>query len=241
MAPALHPVPRGRPPAPAAVVPTVVPTVFPTVPPDVARDTRVPGMVSTRQRLVTEAMRLFGAQGYAGTSVAQIEAAAGLSPGSGSLYRHFPSKAALLAEGIGQQARAGDALRAFLADPAALEGRTLRERLEAVVTAGLRRLEQERDFNRILLRDLEQFPELLEQARTQGLVEVQQAVAAWLGSQADDAAGPVDLEALAAMLVGATANYWLLGDVYGGSHPSGVAEKRYVAAIADLVAARLGG
>ena len=54
---------------------------------------------STRQRLVAEAMRLFGEQGYAATTVAEIEAAAGLSPGSGSLYRHFPSKQALLAEG----------------------------------------------------------------------------------------------------------------------------------------------
>ena len=198
-------------------------------------------MVSTRQRLVTEAMRLFGAQGYAGTSVAQIEAAAGLSPGSGSLYRHFPSKAALLAEGITQQARAGDALRAFLADPAALEGRTLREQLAVVITAGLRRLEEERDFNRILVRDLEQFPDLLEQAREQGLVEVQQVVAAWLESRAGDAPAPVDTDALAAVLVGVTANYWLLGDVYGGSHPTGVPEERYVAAVADLVATRLGG
>ncbi|MGH9208726.1 MAG: TetR/AcrR family transcriptional regulator, partial [Acidimicrobiales bacterium] len=40
----------------------------------------------TRERLVTEAMRLFGEQGYKATSVAQIEAAAGLAPGSGALY-----------------------------------------------------------------------------------------------------------------------------------------------------------
>jgi DNA-binding transcriptional regulator YbjK len=53
----------------------------------------------TRQRIIDQAMRLFGEQGYAATTIAQIEAAAGLSPGSGSLYRHFPSKQALLAEG----------------------------------------------------------------------------------------------------------------------------------------------
>ena len=62
-----------------------------------------------------------------------------------------------------------------------------------------------------------------------------------LDADGDDFCAGADLEALAAMLVGATANYWLLGDVYGGSHPTGVAEERYVAAIADLVAARLGG
>ncbi len=58
---------------------------------------------STRERLVTEAMRLFGAQGYQATSVAQIEAAAGLAPGSGALYHHFKSKEALLDAGIDRQ------------------------------------------------------------------------------------------------------------------------------------------
>jgi AcrR family transcriptional regulator len=57
----------------------------------------------TRERLVTEAMRLFGEQGYRATSVAQIEAAAGLAPGSGALYHHFKSKQALLEAGIDRQ------------------------------------------------------------------------------------------------------------------------------------------
>jgi AcrR family transcriptional regulator len=57
----------------------------------------------TRERLVTQAMRLFGARGYHATSVAQIEAAAGLAPGSGALYHHFKSKEALLEAGIDRQ------------------------------------------------------------------------------------------------------------------------------------------
>jgi AcrR family transcriptional regulator len=57
----------------------------------------------TRERLVTEAMRLFGEQGYRATSVAQIEAAAGLAPGSGALYHHFKSKEELLDAGIDRQ------------------------------------------------------------------------------------------------------------------------------------------
>jgi AcrR family transcriptional regulator len=58
---------------------------------------------TTRERLVTEAMRLFSAQGYKATSVAQIEAAAGLAAGSGALYHHFKSKESLLAAGIDRQ------------------------------------------------------------------------------------------------------------------------------------------
>lgn len=59
--------------------------------------------VSTRERLVTEAMRLFSAKGFEATSVSQIEAAAGLAAGSGALYRHFKSKDALLDAGIDRQ------------------------------------------------------------------------------------------------------------------------------------------
>ena len=58
---------------------------------------------TTRDRLVTEAMRLFSEQGYRATSVAQIEAAAGLAAGSGALYHHFKSKELLLDAGIDRQ------------------------------------------------------------------------------------------------------------------------------------------
>ncbi len=47
-------------------------------------------------------MRLFGEQGYAATSVAQIEAAAGLSPGSGSPARSLPVQRKLLDAGLTQ-------------------------------------------------------------------------------------------------------------------------------------------
>lgn len=59
--------------------------------------------VSTKDRLITEAMRLFSQQGYRATSINQIEKAAGLVPGCGALYNHFKSKEALLAAGIDRQ------------------------------------------------------------------------------------------------------------------------------------------
>jgi AcrR family transcriptional regulator len=68
--------------------------------------------------LVVEAMRLFGRQGYQATSITQIEAAAGLTPGSGALYHHFKSKEALLDAGIDRQLdrrRAMHDIRAFFA------------------------------------------------------------------------------------------------------------------------------
>src|SRR5690349_17475077 len=50
----------------------------------------------TRERILDAAVELFGRQGYTRTSVGEIEAAAGLVPRSGGLYKHFPSKRALL-------------------------------------------------------------------------------------------------------------------------------------------------
>lgn len=65
----------------------------------------------TRERLVSEAMRLFSANGYEATSVSQIEAAAGLAAGSGALYHHFKSKDALLEAGITRQLDRRHAMR----------------------------------------------------------------------------------------------------------------------------------
>lgn len=66
---------------------------------------------TTRDRLMSEAMRLFSEQGYRATSVAQIEAAAGLAAGSGALYHHFKSKEALLEAGIDRQLDRRQAMR----------------------------------------------------------------------------------------------------------------------------------
>jgi AcrR family transcriptional regulator len=58
---------------------------------------------STRDRLLDAAMALFARQGYASTSIADIQQACGLSAGSGALYKHFPSKKALLQEAARRQ------------------------------------------------------------------------------------------------------------------------------------------
>jgi AcrR family transcriptional regulator len=50
----------------------------------------------TRERIMDVALVLFAEQGVAATPVTAIEAAAGLSAGSGSFYRHFKDKAELL-------------------------------------------------------------------------------------------------------------------------------------------------
>ncbi len=194
---------------------------------------------STRSRLIAESMRLFGEQGYSGTSVSEIEAAAGLSGGSGSLYRHFASKEALLSEGIREQVAAGKGLLGLMRDTGTTEEAPLRESLAMIAVAGLRRLEQERDFNRVLIKDLSLFPELLEIARTEEIARIHTAVADWLQRHAAPEQDGLDWVALATVIIGSVSHYWLLRDIFG-THPSDVSEERYIDALVDLVVAGLG-
>ncbi|MFI0943872.1 TetR/AcrR family transcriptional regulator [Streptomyces sp. NPDC021020] len=190
--------------------------------------------MDTRARVVAEAMRLFGEQGYARTTVAEIEKAAGLSPGSGSLYRHFRSKEELLAEGVRAKVAENAGLLAMIGDPGAMAALPLRERLAGLARAGLRRLEQERDLNRMIVRDLAAFPALLDEVREGEMRRIHAAVAQWLRMQAGPGdGGGRDWEALAVVLVGSVSHFWLLRDVFG-AHPSGLDEDRWVAAFVDL-------
>ena len=197
----------------------------------------MPGEPSTRDRIIDEAMRLFGERGYAATTVAEIEAAAGLSSGAGGLYRHFRSKRALLDAGVRRQIESHQELLARLRVAASPEASVL-EQLRQLAHAGLERLDRERDLNRLIVRDLRAFPDLLDLTAEGEMRPVHQALAAWLAGH--DAASALDLEAVAAVLAGATAHFWVLRDVFG-EHPTGVSADRYVAALAELVAAALGG
>lgn len=191
----------------------------------------------TRDRILQVAMDLFGRQGFRATTVNQIEAGAGLSVGAGGLYRHFRSKKDVLVEGLRRQAESGQGLRDTLGDPARLADLPPRERLMAVARAGLARLEQERDLNRLLVRDLAQFPDLLEQVRTQELQAMVRGLTAWLAAQPDGIPG-TDWEAVAAVLAAAVSHYWIMRDVFSGEHPHAIDEERFLGAACDLAASR---
>jgi AcrR family transcriptional regulator len=59
-------------------------------------------MSDTRERIRDAGLKLFIEKGYRGTSIADIERAAGLAPRAGGFYRHFPSKEDLVVE-IGEK------------------------------------------------------------------------------------------------------------------------------------------
>lgn len=193
-------------------------------------------MVPTRDRLLIEGMRLFGELGYGSTSVAQIEAAAGLSPGSGSLYKHFRSKLELLEAGLDRLLRT----EAPIPEPTEVRDPTdLREQLSDVARMGLRRLDEDRDLNRLLFRGLDAFPDLLQRFADGEIKRLHEQTAALLAQMSGPAGDSADWSAVAVALQGATAHYWLLKDLFG-EHPTGVSEERFVAALARLATATLG-
>ncbi|WP_029136865.1 TetR/AcrR family transcriptional regulator [Nakamurella lactea] len=188
----------------------------------------------TRDRIVTEAMRLFGENGFAGTSIAQIEAAAGLTPGSGGLYRHFPSKEALLSTGIRERIESRNELLPSMSPSSDAPTEAV---LLKVAQLGLQRLDDERDVNRILVRDLASAPELLGFIRDAEIRTNHQALVTLLRALG----GPqLDAEALAAILIDAISHYWLLRDVFGGEHPLAVPQQRYLTTLVDMAAHLMG-
>ncbi|MFE7721701.1 TetR/AcrR family transcriptional regulator [Nocardia rhizosphaerihabitans] len=202
---------------------------------------------TSRERIMAEALRLFGEQGFAKTSIAQIEQGAGLSGGSGALYRHFKSKDELLVQAVASRLEDRAEWDRFLSPEfslaAALDlvtaGGSTVDRLIALCRIGLARLDHDRDVTRILLRDNSIPADLLEVFRQQEYAVVMAAVTRGLVELAGDRVRDQDWDATAAVLVGALAHFWMMGDIFDGGHPANVDADRYLQATAEMIAARL--
>lgn len=188
----------------------------------------------TRDRIVTESLRLFADRGYAATSVAEIEAAAGLSPGAGGLYRHFRSKEEVLASAIREHIeRTRRQISDVLSNATAFEDRPLEIRLRMTCQAGLAKMREEQDLIRVLFRDLDQFPNLVAEMR-EGIVNpLYDGIATWLSEQPEFEGSGEDWPAIASILGGAVVNYWLANEsMY--EPPTRIDEKRFVESWARL-------
>ena len=115
--------------------------------------------ISTRDRLLDEAMRLFGERGFGATSVAEIERSAGLTPGAGGLFHHFRSKEALLTAGIERQLARLDAVRKIRGAIPPLGD--ARAELTLAARYVFLELEEEQELLRVLVSEGRRRPELL--------------------------------------------------------------------------------
>jgi len=167
----------------------------------------------TRDRIVTEAMRLFGEHGYRGTTIVKIEAAAGLTPGAGGVYHHFDSKEAVLAAGIERQLARLDALRDIrrVLSPLA----DLRAELTVTARYVLAELDSESVLLRILASEARNRPRLLTDAVDQLVSSALTGFAAWITQRTGGRLSGERAAALAAIGLGSLFSSRLMRDVLG--------------------------
>jgi AcrR family transcriptional regulator len=170
-------------------------------------------MSSTRERIIDEAMHLFSENGYAATSVAKIEAAAGLKPGAGGLYHHFGSKEAVLAAGIERQLARLDALRDLRRVFTSLGD--LRAELTLIARYILTELGNESELLRIFASDARNRPELLTAAFDQFVSSAFDGFATWLAERAEPPISSDEAAAIATLALGSLLSTHLLGDLFG--------------------------
>jgi AcrR family transcriptional regulator len=194
-----------------------------------------PGKASrqpTKQRLLEEGVRLFAEKGFRETTVGEIEAAAGLEPRRGALYRHFPSKESLLEAALDAHldglVNAGDDLSGGLSGD--VRGAAL-----ALARWMFAELDREQMILRILEQDGDRLPRLRERFRDTlvkpGYRMTTEIARQWAGSSQRDS----DVKAIAAVFLSALVNFrrskWTFG-----YPPGGLSQERYVSAWADLCA-----
>ncbi len=174
--------------------------------------------MDTRSRIVAAALRCFSRRGFAGTSLADIELEAGLSPGAGSTYRHFPSKTAMLEAAVSNALERAD--RLVVTEPRSLEeaGRLSLESMDGL-----------QELTRILFRDLDEFPDLLMPVIDRLLEGPVRTVAARMAAAAPD----IDGQAMATLLIGALVNFKAI-EAVAGKRPAAVDEDRLLAAWSHL-------
>jgi AcrR family transcriptional regulator len=172
---------------------------------------------TTRERIIDEAMRLFSEQGYAGTSIVKIEAAAGLTPGAGGIYHHFKNKEALLTAGIERQLGRLSALR----DIRRVLGPLGDVKAELTLTARyiLAELDSESELLRILTSEARNRPQLLRTAVDELVTTTFTGFATWIIERSEHPLSDRQAQAIATVGLGSLLSSRLLRDVLGTPTP----------------------
>ena len=179
-------------------------------------------------------MRLFAEQGFTDTSVSEVQAACGLSAGSGALYKHFASKESLLEAGIERELEHLEGVRMtrrLLPDVG-----DFRTELEILGRFILIELAAERDFLRVLLKEGSRFPRILKRAQDRLLRPLYAEFTAWIRDKTSGGVASIsDVEATAAVALGAIIQYRAIEALLGGP-PGGLDEERFLQAWVEMVA-----
>jgi AcrR family transcriptional regulator len=176
--------------------------------------------VTRRDDAINAGLRLFAEQGYAGTTTAQIEAAMGLSPGAGGLFRHVGSKQELLEAGIERAlARRYTPPSGPFSSPA-----------DALAQAVLGLVDADRDLWRLLLREGRGLPCDIDDVYARVVQPAFDMAVDWVREHSDDSP-----DVVARVVTGISALLYLrTSQMIYGRTPSGIDEQAFVAVARTL-------
>jgi AcrR family transcriptional regulator len=180
----------------------------------------------TRARILDRSLELFARQGVAGTTVVEIEEAAGLSPGSGSFYRHFESKEAVLVAVVDREvARAAAERETRIGAP---------ERLEVTYHRTLDELVRLQPLIELAAREGRRRPDLLEPLQRILAEDGARAESTLLAERMERGEiAAEDADAVAAVAMLALVGHHLAEHFFGA--PIGADRERFVETLARMV------
>ena len=131
----------------------------------------------TRHRLLDEGLRLFAQKGVEGVTVSELEESVGLKSGSGSFYRHFTDKEALLEAIIEREIERAQSRRAMEQDALYNPETDIQQALRQQFQLTLIGLRQNAALISLLTRAADHFPALIKRLRDAFVNQATEAVA----------------------------------------------------------------
>jgi AcrR family transcriptional regulator len=179
----------------------------------------------TRDRILAAAREVFAEVGFSGFTMTEVERRVGLAVGTGSIYRHFRSRGALL------QAVMETELR--LHRQATADAR-------AALRQGADPVERRVSIFRQLLRDLHRFNPYFALVLEEGTVppELRAAVRSALQPDPEDSGDGVDVERLDPYAMAALGGYHLFSIMQGRPF-EGIKEDQFLRTLAEMTERRL--
>lgn len=180
----------------------------------------------TRERILVAARALFAEQGYRGTSVGDVEKAAGLVPRRGALYKHFVSKEELLRAVMAEHSQVVAAMDAEIATTTTEPF----DQLEMLGRWGIAELRREQELTRIVMKEGDRFPELAAAFREAIVQPGHRLATSWIKAQAAATGAEIpDPEAVASILLDSLVGFTLQETLFGPA-AGGVDDERFLAA-----------
>lgn len=179
----------------------------------------------TRTLLIDAGLHLFSCKGFDGVSVGELEEAVGLKSGSGSFYRHFADKEALLKAIMEREVDNARGRRSSEQDALADASRDIRAALTEQFRLTLRGLRENAERINLLSRGAEHFPELKAELRKSLVQDALESISR-VYSQRMTAGELIDADPQALAVVVQSAMYgYVVAEAAFGSSPDPQAEE----------------